>query len=141
MLDFQLCRKSSLAVDLNYFLFSSMTAAERNDRLGDLLAIYYASFRAVAEATGLALPFTLEEVVGEFHKKITLGLIFGALAIPALLCEAQEAQEFNVASDEHTQNYVTKKRESVLNMVEKNPLMRPRLMSLYEDIRLYTTIT
>lgn len=141
LLDFQLCRKASLAVDLNYFLFSSMAAAERNDKLEDLLATYYAALREVVEAARVIVPFALEEVIAEFYKKTILGLIFGALAIPALLCEAKEAQEFTVASGEHTHNYVVKKRESVLKMVKNNPLMRPRLMSLYEDVKLYAANT
>lgn len=134
LVDFQLCRRSSPALDLNYLLFSSLTANERSRCLTRLLDDYYSTFRAVLIAAGSVPPFTVEQFTQEFHSKSMYGLIFGALAVPALMCDARDAQEFSVASDDHTVDYVTKKRESALRMLSTNPLMQPRLLSLYEDV-------
>ena len=73
---------------------------------------------------GRVSPFTLEQFTEEFHSKRIFGLIFGALAVSALMCDARDAQEFTVASDDHTVDYVLKKRESALRMLFPNPLMR-----------------
>ncbi|XP_050708773.1 uncharacterized protein LOC126993650 [Eriocheir sinensis] len=107
LVDFQLCRRSSPALDLNYLLFSSLTAAQRSTNLTHLLATYYSSFRAVLTA-----------------------------AVPALICDGQDAREFDFKanSGDHAGDYVLKKRERALRMVTSNPLMRPRLLSLYEDV-------
>ncbi|KAK8729511.1 hypothetical protein OTU49_008514 [Cherax quadricarinatus] len=139
LLDFQLCRKTSLAFDLNYFLFSSLVASDRNDKLEHLLATYHTSFKDVMEAAEAAMPFTLAELTKEFYRRNIVGLIYGALAIPALVCEAQDAQEFDVSSDKNTHKYVVKKRQNALNMLKTNSLMPYRLASLYEDVRLYTS--
>ncbi|KAK8406097.1 hypothetical protein O3P69_007072 [Scylla paramamosain] len=134
LVDFQLCRRSSPALDLNYLLFSSLTANERSRCLTRLLDDYYSTFRAVLIAAGRVPSFTQEQFTQEFHNKSMFGLIFGALAVPALMCDARDAQEFSVASDDHTVDYVMKKRESALRMLSSNPLMQPRLLSLYEDV-------
>nr|XP_045611611.1 uncharacterized protein LOC123766485 isoform X1 [Procambarus clarkii] len=140
LLDFQLCRKTSLAYDLNYFLFSSLAPAEKNARLEELIVTYYTTFREVTRAAGVVMPYTVDDITNEFYNRNMVGLIFGALAIPALVCDAQDAQEFDVASGEHTHNYVINKRQNALMMLKKNPLMSSRLASLYEDIRIYAGI-
>ncbi|XP_045128703.1 uncharacterized protein LOC123514703 isoform X2 [Portunus trituberculatus] len=134
LVDFQLCRRSSPALDLNYLLFSSLTANERSRCLTRLLDDYYSTFRSVLIAAGRVPPFTVEQFTQEFHNKSMFGLIFGALAVPALMCDSRDAQEFSVASDDHTVDYVMKKRENALRMLSSNPLMQPRLLSLYEDV-------
>lgn len=64
------------------------------------------------------------------------GLIFGAFAVPTLICDSRDAQEFDfsAASEAQSVDYVKKKRERALRMLTSNPLMRPRLLSLYEDV-------
>ena len=134
LVDFQCCRRSSPALDLHYILFSSLTANERSRCLTRLLDDYYSTFRAVLIAAGSVPPFTLEQLTQEFHSKSMFGLICGALAVPGLMCDSRDAQEFSAASDDHTVDYVMKKRESALRMLSSNPLMLPRLLSLYEDV-------
>ncbi|KAG0713744.1 hypothetical protein GWK47_015532 [Chionoecetes opilio] len=114
LLDFQLCRRSSPALDLNYLLFSSLTAAQRSRCLTQLLDTYYSTFRTVLTAASHVPPFTQEQFAQEFHNKTMFGLIFGALAVPALMCDARDAQEFTMASEDHTVDYVLKKREKAL---------------------------
>lgn len=141
LLDFQLCRKASLAVDLNYFLFTCLPFSVRRSLLDNLLATYHRSFASVVRTAGVDMPFTLQELTHEFHQKNLLGLIYGALSIPGMVCDPQNVQEMNVTSDKHTLNYVAKKRNCVLKMLKTNPLLRPRLDSLYQDIKFYGCIT
>ncbi|XP_037783767.1 uncharacterized protein LOC119579995 isoform X2 [Penaeus monodon] len=134
LLDFQFCRRSSLAVDLSYFLFTSLTGDVRNKHLDQFLSFYYDAFARIVAAGGARVPFSLEDVRLEFRRKKLLGLIFGALMMPALVCADDEVQELDVTSSAAAKNYVEVKRQNSLSMLEKNPLLEPRLVDLYADI-------
>lgn len=136
-MDFQLCRRSNVVMDLHYLLFTSMTHEARVQHLPSLLEAYHASFTTVMHAAGRHPPFTLAEVTEEFDKKHFLGVVYGTLALPVLVCEPADAQDFTVASPEEALEYVERKRKSVLAMLNTNSLMRPRLDSLYRDIESY----
>ncbi|KAK4288857.1 hypothetical protein Pmani_038141 [Petrolisthes manimaculis] len=137
LLDFQLCRRSTLAMDLHYLLFTSLTHEARTQHLPSLLSAYHASFTTVMHAAGKHTPFTLAALTEEFNNKRLLGVIYGILALPVLVCEPADAQDFTVASPEEAIGYVERKRKSVLAMLDTNSLMRPRLLSLYRDIESY----
>lgn len=141
LLDFQLCRRSNVVLDLHYLLFTSMIHEARIQHLPSLLAAYHASFTAVMRAAGKDAPFTLDELTGEFDKKHLLGVTYGTLGLPVLVCEPADAQDFTVASPEEAVEYVERKRKSVLAMLNTNSLMRPRLHSLYKDIDSYIKAT
>lgn len=134
LLDFQFCRRSSLAVDLSYFLFTSLTGDVRNKHLDQFLSFYYDAFAQIVAAGGAKTPFSLDDVKIEFRRKSLVGLVFGALMMPALVCADDEVQELDVTSSDAAKNYVEVKRQNSLSMLEKNPLLEPRLVDLYADI-------
>ncbi|XP_047487713.1 uncharacterized protein LOC125038297 [Penaeus chinensis] len=133
LLDLQVCRVSSLAIDLNYFIFSSIPRRRRN-KLDEYLSLYHSSFMQVMTAAGCDMPFTKEEISQEFKTKHTYGFMFASILIPILVSEAQDVLEFDLATDGHATDFVEELRQNAMRMLANNRLLKPRLKDLFDDI-------
>lgn len=133
LLDLQICRVSSLAIDLNYFIFSSIPRSERNE-LEEYLSLYHSSFMRVMSAAGCDMPFTKDEISQEFKRKNTYGFVFASILIPILVSEAQDVLEFDSATDGRAKDFVEELRQNAMRMLASNRLLKPRLKDLFDDI-------
>lgn len=134
-LDFQLCRQASLAVDLNYFLFSNFDRKDRKQKMGQYLSLYHSAFAKVLASASLTMPCTIEEITEEFKRKNTYGIICGSILIPLLVSETQEVIDFDSASGGRAKDYVEELRQNSVRMVANNPLLKPRMSDLFEDLK------
>ncbi|KAG7164289.1 putative Ecdysteroid kinase-containing protein 6 [Homarus americanus] len=134
LLDFQVCRKASLATDLNFFMYTSLTGDQRKENLHVFLKAYHDSFRQVMEGAGFPMPFSTEELLQEYHKRNLFGFIMGLIAVPILLTMSKEALDLNSVKDENIENFVSDQKNKNLKQLDSNPLLRPRLLSLFDDM-------
>ncbi|XP_068213277.1 uncharacterized protein [Palaemon carinicauda] len=141
LLDLQFCRQSSLATDLSYFFFTSLEKTDRNERLEELLTTYYDSFKTVVEAALLPMPFTAEELLEEYRRKILFGLIMSSLLLPNILCDPEEVQHFDAGVDGCAGGYIERKRLRSLKMLQNNSVFRRRMIDLFDDVEPMTDLT
>lgn len=138
LVDLQLCRRESFAVDLNYFLYTSLTGDVRKPNLDALLDTYRGHFNGVVEAGGAGGEGRLSEVevVQEFRRLNILGAIFNMMIIGALLMEPGDVPEFVASGDgaDDLERVLADCRAKSLEMVDTNPLMRPRFLSVFDEL-------
>lgn len=138
LIDLQVCRRESFAVDLNYFLYTSLTGDVRKPNLDALLETYRGHFNGVVEAGGAGGEGRLSEVevVQEFRRLNILGAIFNMMIIGALLMEPEDVPEFVASGDgaDDLERVLADFRAKSLEMVDTNPLMRPRFLSVFDEL-------
>ncbi|KAK8734904.1 hypothetical protein OTU49_005723, partial [Cherax quadricarinatus] len=138
LLDFQINRKASLATDLNYFMYTSFNGPERKDNLETFLNVYYESLREVLEAGGTKAEFTSQELQEEYHKKNLFGLIMAMMVVPIVVSQAAEIMDLDNITDG---DFVENHRERMLKQLDSNPLLRPRFLSVFDDMLEYGIIS
>ena len=77
LLDLQICRITSLAIDLNHAIYSSTTEPMRRQHLSQILQDYYEVFSQTMKNSENEMPFTFEELHEEFINKKMFGYICG----------------------------------------------------------------
>ncbi|XP_042223023.1 uncharacterized protein LOC121867237 [Homarus americanus] len=137
LLDFQLCRKSSPATDLNYFTYTSLEGPNRKDNLQTFLKTYHDSFTKVLQNAGAPVPFTLEELRQEYHNKNLFGLLIGIMILPLVVSESSEALDLSKAKG---QKFLEEHLERMTNQLH-NPVSRSRFLSMFEDMIEYGIIS
>ncbi|KAK7069163.1 hypothetical protein SK128_005565, partial [Halocaridina rubra] len=134
ILDLQFVRHSNLTLDLSYFFFTSLSRKERIEHISDLLSAYYGSFKLIADAASIVMPFTLKELDDEYCKASIFGLIMSTLLVPNILCDPEEVQDFDGGSDGQAVAYVERKRNRTLQMFQTNIVFKQRFTELFDDI-------
>jgi hypothetical protein len=78
-IDLQGLQLGRLGVELSYFMMTSSSPAQRENRLNDLLRLYYDTLQVELENLGYGAgsPFTFEELLEEFHECLPFGFLFG----------------------------------------------------------------
>ncbi|GFG33031.1 hypothetical protein Cfor_07428 [Coptotermes formosanus] len=96
LIDFQLARFSSPALDLQYFLCSSTNDEVRFTKRGHLLSEYHAELRDTLGALELDPDqFTLEQLKEEFEEKEMFGLISVCTMLWVTLASSSEVPDFS----------------------------------------------
>lgn len=129
LFDFQGCRKSSVANDLQHLFNMNLTGPVRRPNLDYFLRTYYASFAEILEAGGSKAPFTLEELTKEYQDKGFYGLLYCLLWIPNMVRRPEDSIDIIERSDDA----VDAETRNVLRMVDSNPLLKPRMLSIVEE--------
>ncbi|KAK7079865.1 hypothetical protein SK128_023960 [Halocaridina rubra] len=137
LFDLQGCRIGSLALDLQHFLNLNLTGPERRPNLPFLLAIYHKTFCDIVEAGGVTMPFTLEELREEYVSKGYYGALYAIMWLPNMVRRPEDAQD---VLDVNTGAKLSE-LENVLRMVDNNPLLKPRIMSVMEEWMEYGVIS
>ncbi|XP_068230086.1 uncharacterized protein [Palaemon carinicauda] len=131
LVDLQLCREASLATDLNYFLFTSLTGDVRKPHFDYFMSLYHSSYKEVLEGGNLPMYFTQEELVQEFRDKNKYGLLFAFMILPALLMEPSEVPEM---TDKDMNTLAEEFRAIALDKLNTNPLCKPRFLSIFDEL-------
>lgn len=135
LIDLQMCRREPFAVDLNYLLYTSLTGDVRKPNLDALLETYRGHFNGVMETGGEGR--LLEgEVLQEFRRLNILGAIFNMMIICPMLMEPEDVPDFEMSGDDAAdlERVIAELRARSLEMVDTNPLMRPRFLSVFDEL-------
>lgn len=128
--DLQMCRMSSPATDLQFFLSTCLDGRTRKDGLGDFLSIYYESFVSVLKMGGVDIPYTLEELKQEFKEKLSYGLLTGMFILKMTLSEtAHYADDTETKSD-----FIGNLKKKGMEMEGGNDAMKSRILGLIDNV-------
>ncbi|XP_064121428.1 uncharacterized protein LOC135225829 isoform X2 [Macrobrachium nipponense] len=131
LVDLQACREASIACDLNYFLYTSVTGDVRKPNLDHFMSVYYSAYKGVLEGSNTPMHFTEEEIGEEFRSKNTLGLLFAILVVPTILMEPEETPDFSDT------NFVTLMQEFkalAMKKLKTNPLCKTRFLAVFDEL-------
>ncbi|XP_047480807.1 uncharacterized protein LOC125033385 [Penaeus chinensis] len=128
LLDLQLIRKASLAIDLNFFLYTSLDGPTRRSNMTYFLDTYYDCFKAVIESAQRDMPFSREAFKQEFVDKHLYGFLFAIFIIPLSVCRNDQLPKGL------TDSFGKKQENLMLDMLDSNPLFRPRFLALFDEM-------
>ncbi|XP_068227459.1 uncharacterized protein [Palaemon carinicauda] len=133
-LDLQGCRKASLAIDLQHFINLNVEAPVRRSSLPSLLATYHTEFENVMKAGESVggpgrVPFSLEDLRQEYIENGFYGVLYSIMFLPNMVRTPQDQLDI-LMTDSGSQ---VSQKENVLKMVDNNPLLRSRVMSVVEE--------
>lgn len=133
MIDFQLTRVASPALDLNYMFYCSLTGEMRQAQFVNFLLKYYATFASVVAGAGSTMKFSFSQLWEEFYKKNAFGLLMSLMLIPMILVDTENTIEVEDLVEGGDDN-------KILDEVHNNPLLAPRLLSMFDDMLENNTI-
>lgn len=128
LLDLQLIRQASLAIDLNFFLYTSLDGHTRRSNITSFLDTYYECFKSVIESAQRDMPFTQEAFKQEFVDKHLYGFLFAIFIIPLSVCRSDQLPKGL------TDSFGKKQENLMLDMLDSNPLFRPRFLALFDEM-------
>lgn len=79
VIDLQVCRHNSPAIDLAYYLFTSVKTDLRQNHLKDLLQLYLDVFNKVTSDLGHPANLTYETLHMEYRKRFKLGFLMSLI--------------------------------------------------------------
>ncbi|GLH00635.1 Uncharacterized protein GBIM_06959 [Gryllus bimaculatus] len=102
--DFQIARKTSPAIELQYFLFTSLRNQVRIDHFEDLLREYCEVFATYAKKLGYTgTVFTYEDLQKEINRTLFFGLSSAMTTMAAVLAEPEDTPDMeNITEEEMT---------------------------------------
>ena len=132
-MDFQVSRVGSPALDLNYMLYCSLTGDVRRAELENMFSKYYATFASILAGGSLPMRFTLAQLKQDFYDKYKFGLIFAQICIPLIIMDASKTPDV-VGLIGDKEGKVSEWHNTVKDMIENNPLLKPRMLAVYDDM-------
>ncbi|XP_071526467.1 uncharacterized protein [Panulirus ornatus] len=129
LLDMQVCRRASPALDLNNLLFTSLPGRLRKANTDDFLATYYDSLSKVLKGGGMSPPFTLPELQHEYRNKHGHGLFFGMLSGSTVVSEACGMPILGTEEEKHS----SQKKFTREMLLDCKPL-RPLLLDVFDEM-------
>lgn len=142
LVDLQLNHRVSFGNDLNYFLYTSLAGDVRMPNLDTLLETYRGHFNTVMEAGARGKGcLSKVEVQQEFRSKNIIGAIFGMLTVnfvlldPASLEKYAENDTKQGEGEKDLNKDFEKLKEYFLAMIDTNPLIRPRLLAMFDEFK------
>lgn len=135
LVDLQVMRRVSPALDLNYFLYSSLNGPDRKNGLEEFLRTYYASFSSTLEAGEAPVPFTQEELLQEFRKYMIYGCLTGLFLIPVVLSEVEDVPEFEGVTSDNIEEFSKEFQKTMIKMSQRdNCLLKSRLLDMFDEM-------
>ena len=134
MLDFQLCRCASPALDLLFFLFTSTEQTTRRAHLEELLAVYLQEVRVTLAARGVTNPGSFYRGVGELRRELSRHAVWAfflatCYVLPLVLGYPEDVPDL----DTLTEDDFLKRDNPFLGMTA-SPLYLRRLQENLEDL-------
>lgn len=140
LVDLQICRKASPATDLNYLMYTSLNGDDRRENLDYILNAYYSSFSQVLCDGKEHPPYTAEELKREYRAKHLFGLLMAIMVVPIVVSEASEVMDLDNVKTDDVEEFMKEQRERMLKQLDSNPLLRPRLLSVFDEMVEYGVI-
>jgi len=134
LLDVQVNKMASLATDLNHFMFASLTGTVRKPNVDRLLTDYYASLSSVIEGCSEVVPFTKKQLSEEYKSKNAYGIIFGCAIVPPIVMESEAIPDLENITADKFEEFMADWQKRVLENVGTNPVCKPRLISMFDEM-------
>ncbi|XP_063889126.1 uncharacterized oxidoreductase dhs-27-like [Scylla paramamosain] len=134
LLDLQLTGHSVPAADLNYLLYTSMTGDVRKPNIEAFLGSYYTTFKDIMEAGGQTVPFTQAQLLKDFRENNLAGSMFAIMSVPVMLSETEGAVDSSKDDEKDLEETLRKTREKSLEMLDTNPLVKSRFLSVFDEM-------
>ncbi|XP_047492827.1 uncharacterized protein LOC125041686 [Penaeus chinensis] len=135
LVDLQVVRKVSPALDLNYFLYSSFNGPVRKQNLEEFLKVYHDAFCHVMSTGGFEQPFSVDQLRDEFRDKMLFGCLSGMMLIPIVLSEDEDVVDFDVKSDEDMEKFKKDRQKVLLDMSQREDgMLKPRLFDMLDEM-------
>lgn len=131
LLDLQLCRKGSPALDLQTLMYSSLNSFLRRNYLAHFLQTYKSSFDATLTAGGSSPQFTAEELMDEYNARTMYGALMASMYIPLMVTEPEDAPDFTKVDDD--KEFFTDRVEQVVQMMDDNPLLGQKMCRVFDE--------
>ncbi|XP_042874594.1 uncharacterized protein LOC122254789 [Penaeus japonicus] len=133
LVDLQLNHRVSFGNDLNYLLYTSLEGDVRKHNLNTFLETYRGQFNAVMEAGGGEVRLSETEVLEEFRNKNVIGAIFSMMTVSFVLMDPQSMEGMEEPEEKDLNKAMALVKEMTLKMINTNPLIRPRLLSMFDE--------
>lgn len=117
--------------DLAYFLYTTTTGDLRKPNLQAFLEGYYGTLTSIIEAAGQEAPFEQTQFIKDFRRNSLHGAVFGIMSAGLEISDMVSSQD----TGDGTDDVLSKARENVADMLESSPILRPRLLSLVDEMR------
>uniref|UniRef100_A0A0P4W421 CHK kinase-like domain-containing protein n=1 Tax=Scylla olivacea TaxID=85551 RepID=A0A0P4W421_SCYOL len=134
LLDLQMIDYSAPATDLNYLLYTSTTGDVRKPNIEAFLGSYYTAFKDIMEAGGQTIPFTEAQLLKDFKDMNLAGLVFAMVFVPLVLFETEGEADTSKENKEDLAEMLRETREKSLETIETNPLVKPRFLSVFDEM-------
>ncbi|KAK7872616.1 hypothetical protein R5R35_001953 [Gryllus longicercus] len=103
--DFQMCRFGSMALDLQYFLFSSPRPDIRTEKMDEMLSTYHTTYLQVLKQLGCEhRAVSWEELQQEMKRVMPFGVMSSCNLLAIVLAEPSEAMEFEGITEEEVRS-------------------------------------
>lgn len=126
MIDYQMSRFTSPAVDLLYFMFTSTEKKLRSEHYDNFIRIYYKNFAAHLTRLGTnpEKVFTFKNLLSQLKKFGKFGIVMPAMVIPMIAAEGKDIIDLDTVAeglkegndfegfDKNKENLLYKKRMS-----------------------------
>ena len=137
-MDFQLCRVSSLAIDLNHVLFTSLETSLLKFGFDHLLKNYYDTYSNIITKSGLEVPFSYDELENEFLSKNPYGFIMGTVMLSFIFLDDDNLIDFTaIGNSEEAQKETKIQYEKLINIVKSGGMFKERLFAFLESMILH----
>lgn len=133
LVDLQMNRLASPALDLSYMMFCSLSGDVRRANMDHFMSSYYDSFSAVIESGGKAQPYTLPELHQEYQNRLEFGVLFSILVLVVILSEGSDIPDMSSFSEEEIPLRIQEWKERTLRMMENNSQFRSRFLGVFDD--------
>ena len=120
-------------------MYTSLNGKERKPNLENFLNIYYTSFKSVLQLGDHEFPFTEAQLKEEYHNKNLFGFCMAVMLMPLVLQE-EKYLDLDACTDDNLDQIMDEHRNNVLGMLEKNSLIRPRFLDMYDEMIEYGAI-
>ena len=134
LVDYQINRVGSPALDLNYLFYCSLAGDVRRKNMTSFFASYYSTFASVVAGGSVVMPFTLPQLYKECKNKNMFGLLMSQIVIPVMLMEAEDAPDMEDFVGENLEEKMEKFTQQLIKMLTKSPDLRPRMLDLFDEM-------
>lgn len=135
LLDLQLVRYGTATSELQNLLYTSTVGNVRKPNLQAFLNCYHETYSDIMQAAGRCAPFSTEQLLKDFKDKIILGGVFGVMLLPVVMIQGDGTTvDSSKDSGESMEEKMAMARERALATLDTNPLLRPRFLSIIDEM-------
>ena len=128
----------SVALDLNYFLYSSLKEGDRKIHLEKYLNHYFNEYQTTLKKCDIQEgPFTLQELKDEQKEKVPYGAVVSMFLLPIVFANEEEAFDFSATNDDNFDELMQDWNQKNIAMMLKKPSFKAKFLSIFEDLEDY----
>ncbi|XP_063225230.1 uncharacterized protein LOC134532595 [Bacillus rossius redtenbacheri] len=129
LIDLQMVKYASPAIDLHYFLSSSLADGIRDEHEDRLLECYHQTLVDTLESVGLnAGVYSIDDLKKDYADKAHVGFHLGVMVLGAVAAEPSEAFEFDNVTAESLQDGSTNPLEKTFRAKGYRPVLEKHLL-------------